>query len=104
MLAVASIAATAAHAAEPYAGINLTTPGETRARFGDREVGNDNHPHAVKLYAGLQFTPGWAGEIGYGAFGSWHIADPTPGSNYQLTRSSRLLYAASRATLPLGES
>lgn len=96
--------AASAHAADPYAGINLTTPGEATFDINGRSVGNDNHPRAVKLYAGLQFTPGWAAELGYGAFGNWHAADPAPGSTYQLKLSSKVVYAAARATQPLGDS
>lgn len=103
-LIAAALANLPAHAADPYAGFNLATPGEASFRINERNVPNDNHPHAVKLYAGLQFTPTWAAELGYGAFGSWHAADPTPGSPYQTRLSSRVVYLAGRATQPLGES
>lgn len=104
-LAAAALAfAASAQAADPYAGINLTTPGEASFNINGRSVANDNHPHAVKLYAGLQFTPTWAGELGYGAFGSWRAADPAPGSTYHLKLSSQVAYVAARATQPLGDS
>lgn len=104
-LAAATLAFTAcAQAADPYAGINLTTPGEATFSINGRSVANNNSPHAVKLYAGLQFTPTWAGELGFGAFGSWHAADPTPGSTYQVTLSSQVAYAAARATQPLSDT
>ncbi|KQU80281.1 MULTISPECIES: outer membrane beta-barrel protein [unclassified Rhizobacter] len=109
LLAAAVLAAAAsAHAADPspahYVGINLATPGEANFDINGRSVPNDNHPRAMKLYAGLQFTPTWAAELGYGAFGSWHAADPTPGSTYQVRLSADLVYAAARAQMPLGES
>lgn len=104
-LAAAALLATAsAHAAEPYAGINLTTPGEANFDINGRNVPNDNHPRALKLYAGLQLTPGWAAEVGYGAFGHWHAADPTPGSVYQTRLGAKVAYLAGRATQPLGDS
>lgn len=109
LLATAALALTAtAHAADPspehYIGLNIATSGEANFRINDRSVPNDNHPHAVKLYAGLQFTPTWAAELGYGAFGHWHAADPTPGSNYQTRLGSKVVYLAARATMPLSES
>jgi len=100
MLALAA----AAHAADPYVGINLTTSGEANFRINNRVVPNDNHPHPVKLYAGLQFTPTWAVEFGYGAFGTWQASDPAAGSTYQARLSSKVAYLAGRATQPLGES
>lgn len=108
-LAVATlIAAIPAHAADPspdtYFGFNLTTPGEANFEINGHRVPNDNRPHAMKFYAGLQFTPTWAAELGYGAFGSWRAVDPTPGSNDQVKLSSKLVYAAARATTPLGDS
>lgn len=108
LAAAALLAAASAHAADPspehYLGLNLTTPGEANFDINGRRVPSDNHPRAMKLYAGVQFTPSWAAELGYGAFGSWHAADPAPGSTYQLRLSSELVYAAARATMPLGES
>lgn len=105
LFCAATLALTAAaHAAEPYVGINLATPGEANFRINDRLVPNDNHPHPVKLYAGLQFTPTWAVELGYGAFGAWQATDPTAGSTYQARLSSKVAYLAGRATQPLGES
>ncbi|RZL93299.1 MAG: hypothetical protein EOP73_27710, partial [Variovorax sp.] len=103
-LITTALAALPAQAADPYVGFNLTTPGEASFRINGRDVPNDNHPHAVKLYAGLQFTPTWAAELGYGAFGSWRAADPAPGSSYQTRLSSSVVYVAGRATQPLGES
>lgn len=102
--AVTLVAAACAHAASPYAGVNLATPGEVTLDINGRSVANDNTPRAVKLYAGLQFTPGWAGEVGYGAFGSWHVADPAPGSGYEVRLGAKVVYLAARAAQPLGES
>ncbi|MFG6487328.1 outer membrane beta-barrel protein [Roseateles sp. BYS78W] len=96
--------AASAHAADPYVGINLATPGEANFSINGRNVGNDNHPRAVKLYAGLQFTPDWAAELGYGAFGSWHATDPVPGSSAQARLASSVVYLAARGSTPLGES
>ncbi|MDT9002066.1 outer membrane beta-barrel protein [Paucibacter sp. APW11] len=102
--AAAFVFAAAAHAAEPYVGFNLATPGEANFRINNRLVPNDNHPHAVKLYAGLQFTPTWAAEVGYGAFGTWRASDSTSGSALQAKLSSKVAYLAARATQPLSES
>lgn len=108
LVAATLVAAVSAHAADPtpeyYFGLNLTTPGEANFNINGHSVPNDNHPRPVKVYAGLQLSPRWAAELGYGAFGSWHAADPTPGSTYQIKRSSELVYAAARGTIPLGES
>ncbi len=103
-LTVAALAALPAHAADPYVGFNLTTPGEANFSINGHDVANDNKPHAMKLYTGLRFTPTWAAELGYGAFGSYHAADPTPGSSYQLKMSTSVAYLAARATTPLGDS
>lgn len=102
--AAALACACSAHAADPYVGLNLTTPGEARFNINGHDVSNDNKPHAVKLYAGLQFTPTWAAELGYGAFGSYHAADPTPGSPLRVSMSARVAYLAARASTPLGDS
>ncbi|MEO6276977.1 outer membrane beta-barrel protein [Roseateles sp.] len=108
LAAAALVLAASAHAADPaakhYFGLNLTTPGEANFDINGRNVANDNHPRAVKLYAGLQFTPTWGAEAGYGAFGSWHAADPAPGASYQTRLGSKVVYLAGRATMPLGES
>jgi len=104
-LAAATLILTAsAHAADPYVGLNLTTPGEANFIINGRNVGNDNHPRAVKLYAGLQFTPDWAAELGYGAFGSWHAADPAPGASTQVRLASSAVYLAAQGSTPLGDS
>jgi OmpA-OmpF porin, OOP family len=107
-LAAAALAATASVYADPfperYFGINLATPGEAHFDVGGRTAPNDNHPHAAKLYAGLQLSPTWAAEVGYGNFGSWRASDPTPGSTHQLKLSSQLVYVAARGTIPLGDS
>jgi len=102
--ALAALTALPAHAADPYVGVNLTTPGEANFNIKRHDVANDNKPHAMKLYAGLQFTPLWAAELGYGAFGSYRAADPTPGSHYQLKMSANVTYVAARATTSLGDS
>ena len=104
-LAAAALAfASAAQAADTYFGINLTTPGEANFNINGHDVANSNKPHAVKLYAGLQFTPTWAAELGYGAFGSYRATDPTPGSSYQVKMAASVTYAAARATTSLNDS
>lgn len=108
-LALASlVAAASVHAAdaapERYFGLNLATPGEANFDIGGRSVPNDNHPRAAKLYAGLQLSPAWAAEVGYGNFGTWRAANPAPGSTFQPKISSELVYVAARGTIPLGES
>lgn len=104
LCAAALALAATAHAAEPYVGLNLTTPGEADFRINQRLVANDNHPRSVKLYTGLQFTPTWAAELGYGAFGTWQATDRTGGTTVQASLSSRVAYVAGRATQPLGDS
>lgn len=104
LAAAALLAATSAHADGMYVGINLATPGEAKFDINGRSVANDNHPHALKLYAGLQLTPLWAAEVGYGAFGHWRAADPTPGATFRTRLGSKVVYLAGRATQPLGES
>lgn len=104
LCAAALACAAAAHATEPYVGINLTTPGEANFRINNALVPNDRRPHPLKIYAGLQFTPLWAAELGYGAFGTWGASDPTGGSSYQAQLSSKVAYVAGRATQPLSDS
>lgn len=108
LAAVPLIAVASVHAAslptETYFGLNLATPGEASFDINGRSVSNNNHPRPVKLYAGVQLAPRWAAELGYGAFGSWKAVDPTPGSAYQVKRSSEIVYAAARGTLPLGDT
>ncbi len=104
LCAAAFAFAAAAHAADPYVGLNLTTPGEATFRINNRLVPNDNHPRSVKLYTGLQFTPTWAAELGYGAFGTWQATDRTGGATVQASLSSKVAYVAARATQPLGDS
>jgi OOP family OmpA-OmpF porin len=99
------LAGAASHAAEPYIGLNLATPGETRTDFGNgTKVLNDNNPTAWKLYAGADVND-WLGvEAGIGLFGSWHTANPAPGAQQERTVASRLVYAAARGAVPLGQS
>ncbi len=104
LAAAALLVATSAHAAEPYVGINLATPGEANFDINGRSVANDNHPRALTLYAGLQLTPIWAAEVGYGAFGSWRAGDPAPGATFRTRLGAKVVYLAGRATQPLGES
>lgn len=108
LAAVALLSAVSAHAAPPfvehYVGLNLATLGEANFAINGRSVPNDNRPRALKIYGGLQFTPAWAAEIGYGDFGTWRAVDRTPGSAYRAEMSSQVVYAAARGTIPLGES
>jgi OOP family OmpA-OmpF porin len=93
-----------AHAHEPYVGLSLATPGEARLRIGpNATAANDNNPTALKFYAGLPLSTHWSVELGYGAFGSWHFSDPTPGSSDQAQIGSRALTLAAKVSWPLGE-
>lgn len=104
----AVLAATSAHAAPPFAehyfGLNLATPGEANFAINGRSVPSENHPRALKIYGGLQFTPTWAAELGYGDFGTWRAATTAPGSAHRAEITSQVAYAAARGTLPLGDS
>ena len=97
--------ASAAFAADPYAGLSWATPGEARLSTGpSTTIKNDNHPTAVRLYGGLRFTPAWSLEAGYGAFGSWRFTDPTPGSRDTARISSDVFSVAGRYTVDLDET
>lgn len=88
-----------------YIGLNVTTGGEAYASFaGAKHVENYNKPRSFKLYGGMAISDRYSLELGYGAFGTWKIADPTPGSSAAVDISSTVLYAAGRANMPLGES
>lgn len=94
-----------AHAGDFYAGLSLTTPGEATATFKNGATAtNYNTPHATKLYGGIALDERYGVEAGYGFFGTWEMADPTQGSTDRASASSRLVYAAGRARMPLGES
>lgn len=96
LAALLTLLAGQARAADPYFGLSLATPGEARLQAGPRQVDNDNHPLALKLYAGLQLSPSWSAEVGYGDFGSWHFSEPTSGSRDKSRIGTRALTAAAR--------
>jgi OOP family OmpA-OmpF porin len=105
LIASTALTASAAHAADPYAGVSLATPGEARINAGPgATLGNDNHPAAFKLYAGLRFSPEWSVEAGYGAFGSWRFSDPAPGAVDSARIASNAFTVAARYTVDLGEA
>lgn len=104
LIASAAALASNAHADEPYLGLSLATPGEARLQLGPQtSVGNENHPLALKLYAGIKLSDGWSAEIGYGAFGSWHFSDPVPGSSDRAKIATRAWTAAARYSWDLGD-
>lgn len=95
----------AASAGDTYLGLNVTTPGEGYADFANaKHVRNFNSPNSFKLYGGMAISDRYSLELGYGAFGTWKVADPTPGSSAAVSISSTVWYAAGRANMPLGES
>lgn len=95
----------AASAGDIYVGLSRTTPGEATANFANaKNVENYNTPHSGKLYGGMALSDRYSVEIGYGLFGTWKMADPTPGSSATANLSSELLYVAGKANMPLGES
>ncbi|WP_431261032.1 outer membrane beta-barrel protein [Roseateles chitinivorans] len=97
--------ASAALAADPYAGLSWATPGEARLDIGpSTTIRNDNHPTALRLYGGLRFSPEWSVEAGYGAFGHWRFTDPTPGSRDTARISSDVFSLAGRYTVDLDDT
>ena len=102
---VTSFSAGTALAAGPYVGLSRTTPGEAYADFSAaKHIENQNNPLSMKLYGGVDLTDRYGLEIGYGFFGTWKVSDPTAGSTNQYQLSSKLLYVAGKASIPLGES
>ncbi len=88
-----------------YVGLSATTPGEYYADFGSAShVQNQNTVHAFKLYGGVNLNPHLALEGGYGAFGTWKVSDPTPGSTASTEASSKLFYVAARSQAAVSES
>jgi opacity protein-like surface antigen len=109
LVATVSLAATllspAAQAESFYVGLNRTTPGEAYADFAaTRQVRNYNSPVALKLYGGMNLSDNYAIEIGVGDFGTWKMANPAAGSKEEVRISSKLLYVAGKASMPIGES
>jgi OOP family OmpA-OmpF porin len=97
--------APAACAQDMYVGLSVTTPGETYTDFPTaRHVRNNNNPLGVKLEAGVELAPGFALEAGYGAFGTWKTADPTPGSGRQVRGSAALLYVAGKGDVAITDA
>lgn len=104
-LASALFSGAASAADTPYIGLNVTTGGEAYADFAvAKHVENYNKPPSFKLYGGIAISDRFGLEVGYGDFGTWNIVDPTPGSNGAVNISSKLWYAAGKASMPLGES
>lgn len=105
LLALATLCAGSAYANGGYLGLARTTPGETYVDFAAaRGVENYNSPVALKFYGGIKLTEQYAIEVGYGAFGTWKVANPAPGSKEEVHLSSRLMYVAGKASMPVGES
>ena len=102
--AVTSLSGVAA-AQTPYLGLAVTTPGETIQDFPSaRQVRNNNHPLGIKLDGGIDLADGYALELGYGAFGTWKTADPTPGSTRAFRSSATLWYAAGKKSFAVGDA
>ena len=94
-----------ASAADTYVGLSRTTPGEYYTDFAvAKGVENYNNPHALKLYGGMTLNDRYSVEVGYGLFGTYKLADPTPGSVATLNVSAKMAYVAGKASMPLGES
>lgn len=109
MLAMATLAtpflAGTASAADTYVGLSRTTPGEAYVNFpAAKNVENQNSPLAMKLYGGIDLTDRYGIEMGYGFFGTHKTTDPTPGSRNEYRLSSRLIYVAGKASMPISES
>jgi OOP family OmpA-OmpF porin len=95
----------ASSAGDLYVGLSRATPGEYYADFDNaKHVQSYTHPHAMKLYGGMALSERYSVELGYGFFGTWKIADPTPASSATFNTSSKLLYVAGKATMPVSES
>lgn len=106
-LALAASLTTAAWAddTKAYGGISLTTPGEFSLRTGPTtSLSNANNPTSLKLYGGLKLVDGWAVELGYGAFGSFHFIDPSLGSKDKGRIAVRALTLAARHSWALNDS
>ena len=104
LLALVALTSATAAAQSVYVGINRTTPGETYADFASaRHVENYNNPIAGKLYGGYNLDDSYAIEAGVGMFGTWKIANPAPGSKEEVRISSKMMYLAGKASMPLGE-
>lgn len=105
LIIIATLFTGAARAEDSYIGLSRTTPGEAYGDFaGARHVENYNNPLALKLYGGVNFTENYGVELGYGFFGTWKVADPAAGSRKELRFSSRMMYVAGRAVMPVGDS
>ncbi len=105
LISVAALLASNAHAQTSYIGLSRTTPGEAYANFPTAQnVENYNNPAATKLYGGMNVSERYAVEIGYGFFGTWKVADPAPGSTNEVRMSSKMMYAAGKASMPIGDS
>lgn len=104
-LAFSSASASAsAVASDAYIGLSRTTPGEAYATFSNgNTVENYNIPLALKLYGGMTVSDRYSVEIGYGSFGTYKVADPTPGSIEKFSLAAKMLYAAGKASMPLGD-
>lgn len=105
LLAMAVCVAGTACAQEGYIGLSRTTPGEAYVTFGSaKDVQNYNNPLAMKLYGGVNLSERYAVELGYGFFGDYKVADPAPGSTRVSQTSTKLIYVAAKATIPVGDS
>jgi opacity protein-like surface antigen len=105
LLAIAALSAGSAYADGGYIGLARTTPGETYIDFAAaKRVENYNNPVALKLYGGINLTDQYAIEAGYGAFGTWKVANPASGSKEEVRISSKLMYVAGKASMPIGDS
>lgn len=104
-IAVATLLAGTAFAAEPYIGLSRTTPGEAYIDFATaKHVRNYNSPVAVKVYGGIKLTDRYGIEVGYGDFGTWKIANPAPGSTEEVRMASKVFYVAGTARMPVSEA
>ncbi len=101
---VVSLTAGSTLAQDAYVGINRTTPGEAYVDFaGARHVENYNNPMASKLYGGINLNETYAIEAGVSLFGTWMVANPAAGSKEEVRLSSKMMYVAGKASMPLGD-
>lgn len=92
---VALLTGASASADDFYLGIARATPGEAYADFAHaKQVRNYNSPAAYLIAGGYHWSQQFGAELGYGDFGTWKMADPTPGSKQEYRLSTSVLYAA----------
>jgi len=91
----AMFACAAASADDFYLGLARATPGEAYADFANaKHVRNYNSPSAYLITGGYNWSEQLGIEAGYGDFGVWKMADPSPGSTLESQLSTSVAYTA----------